>query len=32
MSAFWGAFLGSIAGWLAVALLCLKVGGGRNGK
>lgn len=32
MSMFWGSFIGSIVGWLAVAALCLKIGGGKNGK
>lgn len=29
---FLGAFVGSIVGWLAVAVLCFAIGGGKNGK
>ena len=32
MSVFWGAFLGSIAGWLLVALVCMAAGGRKNGE
>lgn len=30
MSMFWGAFWGSVAGWLAVAIVCLTIGGGKK--
>lgn len=32
MSVFWGAFLGSFAGWLALGVLSLCIGGKKNGE
>ena len=32
MSMFWVAFFGSVAGWFAVAVLCVVIGGSKNGK
>ena len=30
MSAFWGAILGSVIGWVIVGIVCAVFGGGKN--